>query len=86
MDVSIDHPTDKVNFAIVTVCGIDLAFSYRTIIGIRVDWKGWVLRVNDWGPTTGKHLNYLNEDKNSRLEGNEFDKFVTDVFADMVSS
>lgn len=83
MDVSIDHPTDKSNFSIVTVHGIDLAFSYRTNIGIRVGFERWILRVNDWGPTTGKHMNYLNEDKDSRLDSDEFEEFVNDMLEDL---
>ena len=79
MDVSIDHPTGNANFSIVTVHGIDLAFSYETNIGIRVGYERWALRVNEWGPTTGKHMNYLNENKSARLEGNEFEGFVDDM-------
>ena len=73
MNVSIDHPTSKVNFTIVYVGSLTLAFSYKTIIGFQMGWESWVLHENVWGPTTGKHLNYLSENKKDRLTSDEFD-------------
>ena len=85
MSVSIEHPTDKVNFTIVEIenkknHGFKLAFSYNTIIGVMTtDSYSWTLRENDWGPTTGKHLNYLNEDKSIRLSSEEFENFLQEI-------
>ena len=73
MNVSIDHPTSKVNFTIVYVGSLTLAFSYKTIIGFQMGWGSWVIRKNEWGPTTGKHLNYLSDTKETRVESDEFD-------------
>jgi len=47
-------------------------FSYRTIIAFDNDKTGLVVSANDWGPTTGKHLNWISEDKKSRLPRTEF--------------
>ena len=70
---SIEHPTGRDNFTIVTIGETDYVFSYRTIIGFRT-WGsgGWILRENVWSSTTGRHLNYLSEDKRSRLSADEF--------------
>lgn len=72
MSVSVEHPTDRPNFYIVHSAEQSVAFSYRTVIGVNNwDGEGWIVRRNEWGPTTGKHLNWLNEDKSARLEGDE---------------
>lgn len=34
-------------------------FSYETPIGFHTLASGLVIRENDWGPTTGKHLNAI---------------------------
>lgn len=50
------------NYTTVTVPthegNVVLAFSYETCIGVELaaEWPG-VACVNEWGPTTGKHLN-----------------------------
>ena len=73
MNVSINHPTDKVNFSLVYVGSLTLAFSYQTIIAFQQGWGSWVVHENDWGPTTGKHLNWVNDEKKGRLPDDEFD-------------
>jgi hypothetical protein len=51
---------------------ITVYFSYKTIIAFR--FKGnLVVRENEWGPTTGKHLNAIDEDKKSRISGKTFE-------------
>ena len=97
MSVSIEHPTDKVNFTIVhfdgndsfhkehfiecpLVSGRSIAFSYQTIIGVtEVQNYKWILRENEWGPTTGNHLNYLSEDKDSRLSSSKFEELLEEI-------
>ena len=75
MQVAISHPTNRPNFTEVTVGDVTLWFSYETVVGFR-DWRtGRGLRVtqNYWGPTTGKHLNWIdNGDKASRLDADDF--------------
>lgn len=69
---SIKHPTDRLNFSIVSFDGVAIAFSYETMIGFSVPGHEWAIRENNWGPTTGKHLNYLDPDKKKRIPYDEF--------------
>ena len=50
--------TQGSNFANVTVGKLELAFSYKTVIGFASGAR-WVISENLWGPTTGKHINAL---------------------------
>ena len=56
-----------------TAKGITLYYSYSTIIAYRQSGE-LVARVNDWGNTTGKHLNSLEPNKSARLKGADFEK------------
>ena len=39
-----------------------------------------MVRVNDWGPTTGKHLNWIDGgDHKNRLPGSEFEQLLKEV-------
>lgn len=78
MNVRIDHPTDRANFSIVEIGSTLLAFSYKTLIGVSVDYGPWILCENVWGPTTGKHLNYL-AGKDNRIPYQEFETLIAGV-------
>lgn len=66
--MSVEHPTDKANFYIVWTQHWAIAFSYQTIIGVNaLKGKGWLVSVNEWSTTTGKHLNHLDRDKSKRV-------------------
>ena len=82
MNVSIDHPTNKPNFSEVQVGPVTLWFSYRTVIGFRAGGSP-VVRENDWGPTTGKHLNEIpgGNDKAARLDSASFTAALDAVLA-----
>ena len=71
MRVSIDHPTTRANYSVVTVNDLTLHFSYSTVIGFHHPSTGTIASENVWGPTTGKHLNYF-ADKSQRLPRDEF--------------
>ena len=59
----------------VSVPGLTLFYSYKTIIAFRSDNTGLVVCENNWGPTTGKHLNWIDDgDKKTRLSRNEFQR------------
>jgi hypothetical protein len=65
------------NYGVNSLCftdarGIDYFFSYQTLVAVR--YMGTTLvRRNDWGPTTGKHLNWIDGgDKASRLSADDF--------------
>lgn len=48
-------------------------FSYKTLVAFCGD-HGRKVRQNDWGPTTGKHLNAIDGgDKKNRLPAAEFE-------------
>jgi len=57
----------------VSVGGLDLYFSYKTVIAYR-GGSEFVIRENDWSTTTGKHLNWIDSDKSKRISGSEFEK------------
>jgi hypothetical protein len=81
--IDIEHPTNRDNFSIVWIGhGVRVAFSYSTPIGVYVTGEGWTLRTNEWGPTTGKHLNYLDQIPTSRaprVSGEIFKDILSDV-------
>lgn len=73
------------NYATVEVGPIILHFSYKTVIGYQTAETGLVVRENEWGPTTGKHLNYLDggskDAKSRRLNGKHFERELADIIA-----
>lgn len=79
MDVSISHPTDRPNFASVRVGKITIYFSYETPIAFHHPATGEVVRENDWGPTTGKHLNWVDGNASKRVTGREFERRLRTV-------
>lgn len=54
-------------------------FSYKTVIAFWAPDQGLVVRQNNWGPTTGKHLNAVNADKSRRIPGEEFEKLLSKI-------
>ena len=58
----------------VTVGQLDVYFSYNTPVAYSTDHDGLVCRENDWGPTTGKHLNAIDPNKKNRIPGAEFEQ------------
>jgi hypothetical protein len=71
MQVSISHPTDRPNFSVVTIGSLSLWFSYTTVIAFMTPEIS-VVCDNVWGPTTGKHLNYIDSNKANRVPRQEF--------------
>ena len=55
-------------------------FSYKTPVAFQNGSGPIVVRENVWGPTTGKHLNAIdNGDKGSRLDGPWFEKMLAEA-------
>ena len=93
MPVSVEHPTDRPNFTIVSTPACRVAFSYNTIVGVypyqetvsvssgAYEGFRWWVAVNEWGPTTGKHLNWLDEDKSSRVDRVVVESITAGCFA-----
>ena len=67
---------------LVSVGEIDLYFSYETVVAFRAPGYGLVVRQNDWGTTTGKHLNQIDRgNKKARLSGEEFEAKLKEMLA-----
>lgn len=57
-----------------TIGNLSVYFSYKTPVAFISARTGLVIRENDWGSTTGKHLNWIDDDKSKRISGDEFEK------------
>jgi hypothetical protein len=81
MSVSINKWPHK-NLTSVTIGDLSIWFSYETPIAIN-DGTRLVVAENQWGPTTGKHLSYIDggapEEKAIRLSAAEFAKALAAV-------
>lgn len=53
---SIDRPTGRPNYTVVTIGAVTIYYSYRTPVVFRAPSVGCVARNNVWGPTTGRHI------------------------------
>ena len=63
--------------------GNDFYFSYRTLVAFRTSRTGLVVIKNYWGPTTGKHLNWIDDgDKHGRLSEVEFKNKYEEAFGE----
>ena len=70
-DYSNNHGTNAMLFQ---ADDLVVYLSYRTPIAFKYPGKGLTIRENDWGRTTGKHLNWIDSDKSKRIPGVEFEK------------
>jgi len=73
---------DYVNATKVNIGKITLWFSYDDLVAFQVDDKPLVIRENDWGTTTGKHLNAICHDKSRRISAAEFEAAFQQVLVD----
>lgn len=79
MRVSVDHPNDRPNFCRINMGSVTLWFSYQTCIAYQLPGEAWpTVRENDWGPTTGKHLNMVGG-FDQRVPGPEFEEQLREV-------
>ena len=61
-------------------------FSYTTPVGFQVDGHCRVVHKNDWGPTTGRHLNAIDDgDKKSRVSGEDFERLWQEQVAPLLA-
>lgn len=51
---------------------IELYYSYETIVAYSDIKDGLVCSLNSWGVTTGKHLNWIEQDKKKRKNSQIF--------------
>lgn len=85
MTVQIDHPTNRPNFTVVQVGSLSVWFSYKTPIAFQSGYGSIVVRENEWGPTTGKHLGYIGVDAKNRIDGVTFERELAKVLPTMES-
>jgi len=65
--------TSSGNALVFSLGEVDVYFSYKTPIALRAPNLGLVVRKNEWGPTTGKHLNAIDGgNRSSRIPGPAF--------------
>ena len=58
---------------LVSVGQLDVYFSYTTVVAFRSPNSGLVVSENQWGPTTGRHLNEIDGgEQDDRLPRREF--------------
>lgn len=55
-------------------------FSYSTPIAFSSD-EGFFIRENSWSATTGKHLNWIDDDHSKRISGSEFEEKLKDTLS-----
>lgn len=64
-----------VNSLRVDVGPLTIWFSYRTPVAFHLDGRARVVRENQWGPTTGKHLNWIDGgNRKERVNSEEFER------------
>lgn len=56
-------------------------YSYQTIIAYSDGQDGLVCSENQWGVTTGKHLNWIQPDKKSRIKADKFNEMLEAAIA-----
>ena len=90
-EVRVQYPTKQPNFVIVYTPNCDLAFSYETLVGVQgflrqsgdkdaYQFRQWLVAENEWGPTTGKHLNWLdNGYKGDRVPQAEVERVAAEL-------
>jgi len=61
----------KPNFNEVRINGFRFFFSYKTLVAVKKGNK-LLISENQWGNTTGRHLNEIDPDKKKRIPHNEF--------------
>jgi hypothetical protein len=66
----------------VKVGTLTLYFSYETIIAFHSRKDGLVVSENNWSRTTGKHLNWIQRDKDSRIDYCEFQEKLEENLAE----
>ena len=72
------------SFTIVELGDFTIWFSYRTPIAFD-DGHQFVIRRNEWGPTTGKHLNIADGGRGAeRIDGDEFKRKLDDAISHFV--
>jgi len=71
--------TLRIHFDLPDASPVCVWFSYTTPVAFAIRGQRTV-RVNEWGPTTGKHLNWIDGgDKAARVSGEEFQRMYSEA-------
>lgn len=62
------------NARLLEMGNLTLYFSYETLMAFEHPNEGLVIRENDWGRTTGKHLNAISDNHRERIPGDVFER------------
>lgn len=65
----------------IRVLGVTLCFSYDTLIGVFYNGEG-KRRSNEWGPTTGKHINAMGLKQYKEVTETELEEFMQQSIRD----
>ena len=60
-----------------SIGGFTVWFSYKTPVAFYSISTGFVIRENEWGATTGKHLNLIDPDHKKRIPGVKFEEMLS---------
>jgi hypothetical protein len=67
--------------------GNDFYFSYRTLVAFQPRNGQMFVHANDWGVTTGKHLNWIDGgSKKERLNDADFKAKYEELFQETVNA
>jgi len=73
----------KPKATVVTVGKLEIWFSYHTPVAFRFIGENRVVRENTWGPTIGKHINWIDggskEAKEARIHSDKFEQFLAEA-------
>lgn len=71
------------NAMYVQIGSLTIYFSYQTPVAFSAPGIGRRVRVNSWGPTTGKHLNAIdNGNQKARINGEQFERELEKLLAE----
>lgn len=61
---------------------LSIFFSYDTVVAFQSPSTGTIVMENQWGPTTGKHLNLIdNGDKKNRVKCSNFGEMLQNAYS-----
>lgn len=65
-----------INCLAVAVGSMVIYYSYSTIIAYQEPTDGCVVSENVWSVTTGKHLNWIEDNKKARVKHDKFEEML----------
>ena len=73
----------KINATVIVIPDVTTFwFSYQTLVAFLHPERGLVVHKNDWGPTTGRHLSWIDGgEKHKRVDHETFMNLLRDLDA-----